>query len=36
LAANEDAIVRVQGSVRLGRMSEPQPDLLILKPREDF
>jgi Uma2 family endonuclease len=36
LAAGEDAIVRVQGSVRLGRMSEPQPDLLILKPRSDF
>jgi Uma2 family endonuclease len=35
-AAGEDAIVRVQGSVRLGRMSEPQPDLLILRPRADF
>jgi Uma2 family endonuclease len=36
LAAGEDAIVRVGGSVRLGRMSEPQPDLIILKPRADF
>jgi len=36
LAAGEDAIVRVGGSVRLGRMSEPQPDLLILRPRADF
>jgi len=35
-AAGEGAIVRVGGSVRLGRMSEPQPDLLILKPRADF
>jgi Uma2 family endonuclease len=31
------AIVRVQGPVRLARLrSEPQPDLLLLKPREDF
>ena len=36
LAAGENAIVRVGGSVRLGRMSEPQPDLLILKPRANF
>jgi Uma2 family endonuclease len=36
LAAGDEAIVRVQGSVRLGRMSEPQPDLLILRPRADF
>lgn len=30
------AIVRVQGTVRLGRHSEPQPDLLLLAPRPDF
>jgi Uma2 family endonuclease len=30
------AIVRVQGPVRLDRYSEPQPDLLLLKPRSDF
>ena len=29
-------IVRVQGPVRLGAHSEPQPDLLVLKPRDDF
>jgi len=35
-AVGDDAIVRVQGSVRLGRMSEPQPDVVLLKPRADF
>jgi Uma2 family endonuclease len=30
------AIVRVQGSIRLDRHSEPQPDLVILKYRPDF
>ena len=30
------AIVRVQGPVRLDRHSEPQPDLLLLKPRADY
>jgi len=30
------AIVRVQGSIRLGGRSEPQPDLVLLKPRGDF
>jgi len=30
------AIVRVQGSIRLGDRSEPQPDLVLLKPRADF
>jgi hypothetical protein len=29
-------IVRVQGPVRLGRYSEPQPDLALLQPRPDF
>jgi Uma2 family endonuclease len=30
------AIVRVQSPVVLGRRSEPQPDLTLLKPRRDF
>jgi Uma2 family endonuclease len=30
------AIVRVQGPVRMGRYSEPQPDVLLLKPRDDY
>ena len=30
------AIVRVQNPVRLGNRSEPQPDLVLLKPRSDF
>lgn len=30
------AIVRVQGPVVLNRHSEPQPDLMLLKPRDDF
>jgi Uma2 family endonuclease len=33
-AVGDEAIVRVQGSVRLGRMSEP--DLLLLRPSADF
>jgi len=32
----ERAIVRVQGSVILSGMSEPQPDLVLLRPRPDF
>jgi Uma2 family endonuclease len=36
LACGDRAIVRVQGPVRLDRHSEPQPDLLLLKPRADF
>jgi Uma2 family endonuclease len=32
----DDAIVRVQGSVRLSEWSEPQPDVLLLAPRPDF
>jgi Uma2 family endonuclease len=35
-AAGDDAIVRVQGSVRLSQMSEPEPDVVLLKPRSDF
>lgn len=30
------AIVRVQGSIRLGDRSEPEPDLVLLRPRQDF
>ena len=30
------ALVRVQGPVRLGEETEPQPDLLLLAPRSDF
>src|SRR4051812_31224716 len=29
------AIVRVQGSIRLGIRSEPQPDLVLIRPRPD-
>jgi Uma2 family endonuclease len=35
-AVGDQAIVRVQGSVRLSRSTEPQPDLLLLRPRLDF
>ena len=34
--AGEAAIVRVQGSVRLNLYSEPEPDLVLLRPRADF
>jgi Uma2 family endonuclease len=30
------AIVRVQGSIRLGQWSEPEPDVVLLAPRADF
>lgn len=30
------AIVQVQGSVRLGRFNEPQPDIVLLRPQADF
>ncbi len=29
-------VIRVQGPVRLGERSEPQPDLALLRPRPDF
>jgi Uma2 family endonuclease len=32
----DNAIVRVQGSVRLNNYNEPQPDIVLLKPRDDF
>jgi len=36
LGCGERAIVRVQGAIQLGPHSEPQPDLVVLKPRDDF
>jgi Uma2 family endonuclease len=35
-ALGERAIVRVQGSIPAGVFSEPQPDLVLLRPRADF
>ena len=35
-AVSQKAIVRVQGSFRLSGFTEPQPDIIVLKPREDF
>jgi Uma2 family endonuclease len=35
-AVGDDAIVRVQGSVRLSRFSEPEPDVVLLRPSTDF
>jgi Uma2 family endonuclease len=32
----DQAIVQVQGSVRLGRFREPQPDIVLLRPQPDF
>ena len=34
--AGETAIVRSQGAVRLNFFTEPQPDLVLLRPRDDF
>src|SRR5690348_15840732 len=36
LALGDRAIVRVQGSLRLHDYSESEPDLVILRPRDDF
>ena len=36
VALGERAIVRVQSLVRLSDLSEPEPDLALLKPRADF
>ena len=36
MACGERAIVRVQNPLRLDRLNEPQPDVAILRPREDF
>jgi Uma2 family endonuclease len=35
-AVGDNAIVRVQGSVRLDDYDEPQPDIVLLRPRDDF
>lgn len=35
-AVGDRAIVQVQGPVRLGDLSEPEPDLALLKPRTDY
>ena len=35
-AVEDAAIVQAQGSVRLDRYSEPEPDLVLLRPRADF
>lgn len=35
-ALGDRAIVRLGGSVRLGLFSEPEPDVVLLKPRADF
>ncbi|MEW6210423.1 MAG: Uma2 family endonuclease [Acidobacteriota bacterium] len=32
----KNAIISVQAPVRLGDFSEPQPDIALLKPRQDF
>jgi len=34
--AGDVAIVRIRGVTRLDRYSEPQPDVLLLRPRDDF
>ena len=34
--AGERAIVRIQGAARLNLYTEPQPDVLLLRPRDDF
>ena len=36
MAVGDTAIVRIQGSVRLNDYNEPQPDIALLRPREDF
>ena len=35
-AVGEQASVRVQGSIRLSQWSEPEPDVVLLRPRADF
>lgn len=35
-ATGELAVVSVQASIRLDRQSEPEPDLAVLRPRDDF
>jgi len=33
---DDRAIVSVQGSIQLGEYDEPQPDIVLLRPRDDF
>lgn len=35
-AVGDEALVQVQGSVRLDAYTEPEPDIALLKPRADF
>jgi Uma2 family endonuclease len=35
-AVGKQAIVQIQGSFRLSNITEPQPDVILLRPREDF
>ena len=35
-AVGDLAIVRVQGAIRLSQITEPEPDVAVLKPRDDF
>lgn len=35
-AVDERAILRIQGPVSLGRYSQPEPDILLLRPRADY
>jgi len=34
--SGDEAIVRVQGPVRLSPYTEPEPDVVLLRPRADF
>jgi Uma2 family endonuclease len=36
LRLQDRAVISIQNPVRLDRYSEPQPDVLVLKPRDDF
>lgn len=36
VAVGERGIVQIQGPARLGRYSEPEPDVAVFAPREDF
>jgi Uma2 family endonuclease len=36
MGCGDAAIVRVQGSVRLNLFTQPEPDIVLLRPREDF
>jgi Uma2 family endonuclease len=36
IAVGDTAIIRTQGSVRLNDFTEPEPDIVLLRPRADF